>query len=405
MAINQLIKDCMKCQKQNPRYAYISPSYKMSKNIIWDYLKYYASNIPGTKYNEAELRADFINGGRIQLLGADNPDSLRGIYLDGVVLDEYAQIRPNLFPEIIRPTLADRKGYAIFTGTPKGKNHFYDVYKNALDNEKWYVAMHKASETSYVDDEELIDAKKDMSEDEYLQEWECSFEAAIKGAFYSEELKITRKENRICKVPYDRNLEVHTAWDIGWSDDTAIVMYQLLGKEIRIIDTLSGSGKTIADFARELKDKGYTYGKHYFPHDAFAKRMSDGKSTVDFAREYGIQATRTPQLTVLEGINQARNLFSRMWIDDRCKYFIEAISQYRREYDDKKQNFRQNPLHDWTSHFADAFRYMAISIKKENKSKYTEKDLERMKQQVQSRAAYLNPGKSPFSKKLQTSKY
>jgi len=360
--INQLIKSVFTCKEQNPRFAYIAPTYKQAKDIIFDYLKYYSLPIPQIKINESELRVDYPNGGRIRLYGADNPDALRGIYLDGVALDEYAQIKPNLFTEIIRPSLADRKGYAIFAGTPKGKGHFYDLYIKALEDENWSVFLHKASETNYVDKDELEEAKKIMTKDEYEQEFECSWTAAIKGTFYGDEIKKAKEDNRICKVPYDSNLEVHTAWDIGWKDDTSIVFWQQLGKEIRIIDCHSDSGNTVADYATVLREKGYKYGRHYFPHDAFAKRMNDGKSVVDFAYDYGITADRTPQLTVLEGINQARRIFNNIWFDeDKCYQLINALSMYRREYDDKKQTFRANPLHDINSHYADSFRYFAIS--------------------------------------------
>jgi len=363
MTINQLLKDASLNKLERPRYAYIAPTYKMAKSIVWDYLKHYSSVIPQIKFNESELRIDLPNGARIILLGADKPDALRGIYLDGVVLDEFAQIRPNLFTEIIRPTLADRKGYAIFIGTPQGKNHFSELYEKVKDDEDWYVAIHKASETKYVDAEELKESRKMMTEDEYLQEFECSWTAAIRGAFYADDIAWAIKENRVCKIEYDKRLKVHTFWDIGYRDDTSIIFAQVFGKEVRIIDGYSNSGMTLADYAQILGDKGYNYGDHYFPWDAKIKPMSSGKSTIDVARDYGIEAKLTPSLSILEGINQARLLFPQMWFNEEgAKDLLNALTSYRREYDDKKQSFRASPLHDWSSHYADAFRYMAISI-------------------------------------------
>ena len=367
MTINQLIKDAMMCTDERPRFAYIAPTYKMAKSIVWDYLKHYASVIPGTKFNEAELRADFPNGSRVMLLGGDNVDALRGIYLDGAVLDEYAQMRPSLFTEVIRPALSDRQGYAVFIGTPKGKNHFYDLYNQIKDEDNWYVNIHRASETGYVSKEELDEAKKIMTADEYMQEFECSFDAAIKGAFYADDIQQLNAEQRVCKVSYDKNLKVNTYWDIGFRDDTAILFVQIYGQEIRIIDTYSNSGMTLADYHRVLVDKGYNYGTHYFPWDAKIKPMSMGKSTLDIAKELGMKVDLSPSVSVLEGINQARMMFQRCWFnEEQTRDLLNALSSYRREYDDKNQTFRANPLHDWSSHYADAFRYLALCVDKDN---------------------------------------
>jgi len=349
MTINDLIKEAVTSNKERARYAYIAPTYKMAKSIAWDYLKHYVQVIPNIKINESELRIDLFNESRIQLLGADNPDSLRGIYLDGVVLDEYAQMRPNLFTEIIRPALSDRKGYAIFIGTPQGKNHFYQIYKEAEKNDDWYNAIYKASETGYVDINELESAKNMMTEDEYLQEYECSWEAAIIGSYYGKEIRLAREENRICGVPHDPHMKVDTFWDIGFKDDTAIIFTQTFGKEIRIIDAYSNSGLTLADYIDILKAKPYKYDRHFFPWDAKIKPMSSGKSTLEVAREYGLIAETTPNLTVQEGIDRARLLFKNMYFDkDKCNELLNALESYRREYDDKKQTFRANPLHDWS---------------------------------------------------------
>ncbi|MCP3684657.1 MAG: hypothetical protein GY861_18475 [bacterium] len=374
MVINQVIKDALtrtskdeveRMKKKgidvrNPRYAYIAPTYSMAKNIAWDYLKHYTSVIPGRVVNESELRIDFPNGARIRLYGADNPDSLRGIYLDGVVMDEYAQIRPSLFSEVIRPTLSDREGYAIFIGTPKGKNHFYDVWQGA--GEGWYKILHKAIDTQYVAEAELEDSKKMMTSDEYAQEYECSWSAAIRGAYYSEEMKRAIADQRLCSGIYDRALPVNTYWDIGFKDDTAIVFTQFYGKEIRVIDFYANSGMAMPDYIAVLRERGYKYGDHFFPHDARTKSMTDGKSVAEVAQSYDLNVLHAPMLSIQDGINQGRTIFDKCWFEkDKCAELLEALSQYRREWDDKKQTFRQNPLHDWTSHAADAFRYMAVS--------------------------------------------
>ena len=173
----------MKCQLENGRYAYVAPLYRQAKTVAWSYLKQYTGNIPGVKYNESELWVQFPNGARVTLYGADNPDSLRGMYLDGVVLDEVADMRPNTWTEVVRPIIADRKGWVIFIGTPKGINAFYELWMNALSDDTWYAAMFKASDTGILDADELAQARRTMGENAYRQEFECDFSAAIANAF------------------------------------------------------------------------------------------------------------------------------------------------------------------------------------------------------------------------------
>ena len=223
-AINQMIKSAiqdLQLGKKAPRYAYLAPLFKQAKTVAWDELKRLLYDFPDVKFNEAELRADFM-GARIQLYGADNPDTLRGIYLDGVILDEYAQMNPKMYSEVIRPALSDRKGWGIFIGTPKGKNEFYDIYHTAKEKKGWKRFLFKASETGILDDEELEMAQQDMAESEFEQEYECSWSAALRGAYYAKELEAAYDEQRIGKVPYDPSKQVITAWDLGVSDSTSI---------------------------------------------------------------------------------------------------------------------------------------------------------------------------------------
>lgn len=366
LCINQLIASAMRSTKERPRFAYISPFYRQSKSIAWDYLKHYTSVIPGVKYNESELRVDLPNGARINLFGADNYDSLRGIYLDGVVLDEYAQMPSKAWTEVIRPALSDRKGWAIFIGTPKGHNAFYELYAFAKSEPEWYAVMYKASETQILPADELADARKQMTEAEYMQEYECSFDAAIAGAYYAEQIERAEKENRICGVPWEEQLEVHTAWDIGFDDATSIIFYQLVGKEIRIIDFEEHNGESLPFYAALLKRKGYIYGIHTLPHDAAHKRINTGKSVEEQLQELGVTNTNVlPVLPVDAGIQRTRTLFPRLYIDDkseRTRYFLECIRHYHKEFDEDRKVFRSKPEHDWSSNAADALRYLCLAI-------------------------------------------
>jgi hypothetical protein len=373
--INDLIRRAFVDDKINGRYAYIAPYYSQAKSIAWDYLLRYTEDVR-VNANASELWVELLNGARIRLFGADNPDALRGLYLDGVILDEVADMRPRVWGEIIRPLLADREGWAVFIGTPKGHNFFYEIWKTANASDSWFATSIKASTSGLIKAEELKDASQGMTDDQYEQEFECSFEAAILGAYYGKELKILEESGRIAKVAYDRSLPVFTAWDLGYHDDTAIFFYQVTHSEIHVIDYYSGSGLAIEDYAQAVTGKGYKYERHYLPHDARAKTLaSGGKSVIEqLANHLGISKLAiVPSLSVQDGIQAARVMLPRVWFDkDNCESAVELLKQYQREWDEDKKAFRDKPRHDNTSHCADAFRMMAVAWR-ENKPKIEEK--------------------------------
>ena len=371
-AINELIKQAAKCDKKMPRYAYVAPYYKQAKQIAWDYLKDFTRPIPGIKINESELRVDFPWGARIQLFGADSPDSMRGLYLDGVVLDEYADMSPRIFSEVIRPALSDREGGAIFIGSAKGGTPFYDLWERVKDDPDWFVKVYPASETKVIPEAELADAKKIMDEDEYNQEYECSWTASIKGAYYGKQLAEAQEQDRIGKVPYDPRLPVQTAWDLGVGDSTAIWFFQVLGQEVRIIDYHEDSGEGLPYYAKILDQRGYKYGDHWAPHDIQVRELGSGKSRIETAKMLGIQFRIVPNLSIDDGINAVRNTIPRCWIDaKKCELGLQALRNYRKEYDDRRQEYKPRPLHDWSSHAADAFRYLSVGLKDKQKAKST----------------------------------
>lgn len=362
--INELIKAAATCQKPNPRFAYIAPYYSQAKAIAWDYLKQYARPIAG-KVMESELSVDLVNGARIRLFGADNPDALRGLYLDGVVLDEYGDMRPSLWGEVIRPLLTDRQGWASFIGTPKGKNHFHSTAQMARESEDWFYQELKASQTNIVAQTELEDAKRQMTPEQYAQEFECAFDVPALGAIYAKELAEATSQGRICSVPLDKSALVHTAWDLGVGDDTCIWFWQSVGREIRLIDYYAARGRPITHYLSVLRGKGYDYGRHYVPHDAAARERWTANTMTQVAAEQGFQMEVLPREDVEQGINAARMLFSRCWFDAaKCADGLDALMNYRREYAEKMGQFKPTPLHDWASHGADAFRYLAMSVDK-----------------------------------------
>lgn len=370
--INDLVVRASLEGKKDGRYAYVAPYYSQAKNIAWDYLVRFAEPVLA-KANQSELWVELINGSRIRLFGADNPDALRGLYLDGIVLDEYADMRPRIWGEIIRPLLADRLGWAVFIGTPKGHNAFWDLYNNASKDDRWYVKTLRASQTGLLPQEELEDAAKSMSQDQYLQEFECDFESAIVGAFYGKEMRLLTDQGRITHVEHDPMFKVHTAWDLGYSDDTAIWWFQVVHGEIRLLDYHSSNGQPVAFYAGIIEsreaERMYDYGKHYLPHDARAKTLASNRSIIEqLGDKLEISKMKiVPSLSLQDGIQATRLALTRAWFDHKCEEGIECLRQYQREYDEDKKVFRDKPRHDWTSHGADAFRMLAIAWKEEAK--------------------------------------
>jgi len=361
LCINEAIKRALaESPHKERRYAYIAPLYKQAKAVAWDYLKQFTAPIEGRIVNESELRVDLPNGSRIRLFGADNPDALRGVYLDGVILDEYADMHPRLWEEVVRPLLADRKGWAIFIGTPRGRNQFWELFEKAQADPEWYTAIFRASETGIIDASEVAAMKRDMDPDAYEQELECSFIAAIKGAFYGVILNELEKAGRIRSVPYDPGLKTFTSWDLGWTDDTAIWVYQVAPFEIRYIDYHCTSGQKIEHYTKWLQDKPYHYTKHWLPPDARASTLpANGVTTIQqvAAQLGGVEKVGIcPDLDLQDHINATRAILPRCWFDaDRCKQGLEALRQYQRTWDAERKVFMPKPLHNWASHGATAF--------------------------------------------------
>ena len=216
-SINELQEGAHRCRLVRPRFAYIAPFLKQAKTVAWDYLRAAVAPLRpgGAGTHETELRADYHNSGQVRLYGADNPDALRGIYLDGVVLDEYADMDPRMWTEVIRPALADRQGWAVFIGTPKGRNAFFELWRRSQTDSDWFSLMLKASETGLIAESELALARRELSEEQYAQEFECSFDAAIIGAYYGKLMAQAEREKRIAGVPYDPAALVWTSWDLG----------------------------------------------------------------------------------------------------------------------------------------------------------------------------------------------
>lgn len=356
--VMELLTRALATAKPNARYAYIAPYREQAKVAAWNYLQHYAApvvNSTADDLRQSELAARLPNGAQVRLFGADNPNALRGMYLDGVVMDEYADMRPSLWGEVIRPALSDRQGWAVFIGTPRGTNEFRRLWDEA--DERWYRLMLKASESGILPESELAEGRKEMTEAQYAQEFECSFEAAILGAIYAKELQAA--EARIMSVPYDGAHLVHAAWDIGKGDPTAIWCWQQVGQEIRVIDYYESSGELIPHYLAWLRGRPYHYDTMWLPHDAKNGQLT-GLTVAEVVQQSGFGVQVLPRISLEEGINAARMLMPRVWFDrGRCSPGLEALRNYRWSYNARMDEMKPTPVHDWSSHAADAFRYLA----------------------------------------------
>ncbi|MGZ3283958.1 MAG: hypothetical protein ACXU9A_14980 [Xanthobacteraceae bacterium] len=364
--IHDLQRQAVRCPRVRPRFAYLSPFLRQSKAVAWDYLRaaMSAARVAGATAHESELRVDYPGGAQVRLYGADNPDAMRGVYFDGIVLDEYADMDPRVWSEIIRPALADRRGWAVFIGTPRGRNAFFELWRRSQTEEGWFSMMLKASQSGLIPDSELELARRDLTEEQYAQEFECSFDAAVVGAYYGKLMARAEAERRVAGVPYDPSALVWTSWDLGIRDATAIWFAQVIGREIRIIDYYEASGVDLGHYVREINARPYAYAGHIVPHDAQAKELGTGKSRLEVMESLGLRPITLAALhRVEDGINAVRMFIPKCWFDaKKCARGIDALKLYRAEYDDKLQALRPQPVHDWTSHAADSFRYLALTL-------------------------------------------
>jgi hypothetical protein len=362
-ALQRMLTAAIRTDAPAARYGLVAPFRTQAKALAWDPLKALTAPIPGLKVSESELWVELPTGARLRLYGADQPDVIRGGYFDGVVMDEYAQMDPRTWDEVIRPMLVDRQGWAQFIGTPAGKNGFYRLYEQAADAPDWQRFEFRASTTGIIPELELAALRRSMSREAYEQEFECSFTSASKGAFYGELMEAAEKQGRITRVPFDPALACVTSWDLGVRDATAIwVLQPAPGGAILAVDFIESAGVGLPWYANELRLRGYTYTGHVAPPDIGVTEFGSGLSRREVAANHGIRFDTARAHRVMDGIEAVRTLIPRMYFDrEKCARGIEALGLYRQEWDGKLQAFKPTPLHDWTSHAADALRYFAMS--------------------------------------------
>ena len=362
--VMDLIDAALRCKKQDGRFAYLAPTYAQAKDTAWTYLKRFTADIPRIEQRESDLMVNFPNGARVRLYGAETFDRLRGTFADGIVLDEYGDFDPRAWPEVLRPSLADRGGWAVFIGTPKGRNDFHRIHKEAEGNPEWFSLVLRADQTGLLPQSELDDMRRMMTPDQYDQELSCSFDAAIRGAIYRTELQAMDTDGRLCGVPYDPAVPVWTGWDLGIGDATSVVCAQLVGREVHIIDYYEATGEPLTHYVQWLDSRPYRYGIDLLPHDAGARELGTGKTREELLRANGRKVRIGARQDVDDGINAVKMLLGRCWFDrGKTERLRECLAHYHRDFNDRMGVFKDAPVHDWSSHAADSVRTLAMGLR------------------------------------------
>lgn len=371
----------MKAIQEIGTYYYFFPTFAQGRKVLWDFidkqgfrvLDHIPKELIEGHPNSSEMKIRLRNGSLIQIVGLNNFDSIVGTNPIGCVFSEYSLQDPVGWT-LMRPILAENDGWAIFNGTPRGSNHFKDLYEMAKGNPNWFTQRLTVDDTrdeygkAIISDAAIQDEREaGMSEDFIQQEFYVDWCLGIEGSYYARYVEEAREEGRIGNVVWDRHQKVFTAWDIGYGDATSIVMYQIVGSEIHVIDYYENQGESIAHYIGELRKKSYIYGDHFGPHDLENHSISSGFSCKQVAADLGVSFIVLPTLRtrVEDGIEAVRGIFPRVWLDEKkCERLVKCLQNYRKEFDSIHNVYKNRPRHDEYSHGADSFRYMALAIKK-----------------------------------------
>ena len=361
--VAQLIRDVVECKLVRPRVAYVAPTYRMAKSIAWEYFRAILAPLPGCKFKEGDLIIKLPGERMIMLAGADNPDRLRGQYFDAVAIDEMADCSENLIPAVIRPALSDRQGSLYLIGTVRGRNHFYETYEKALGSDKWFTANLLPDYTKALPVAELALLREEMGAETYRAELMNDPDAQVRGAFYATTMRELMDDDRVTRIDYDPNIPVNFAFDLGIADATAIWHIQeLTSGEHRVIDYEEHTNESFVDILKQLQKRDYVFGEWIGPHDLRVREFSTGTTRLEAARDVGVDFTVAPKIPIIDGIEATRRWLKRAWFDEaKTQEGRSHLSLYRSQWDDRRRVLSRVPIHDQTSHAADALRYYATS--------------------------------------------
>lgn len=360
-----LVIGALETELPNPKFAYLAPLRDQAKKVAWQYLKDLSQPFWVKKPNEAELKIEVKSKGGVATIyvgGADNPDSMRGLYFDGVALDEVGDMRPSTWYSVLRPALSDRRGWAIFMGTPKGRNMFWSLREEARMNPDTHLLLElPASKTGIIHPDELRDARAQMTSEAYEIEYECSFDASIAGAYFARDIGAIYEAGQIKEFPRDNTFPVYVAGDLGFTDSCAWWVWQKVHGGFRIVDFYESDGREIQHYIDWIHSLG-NVEKVFLPHDAKAKSLQTGRSIIEAFLANGIRPEIIPKMSLQDGIEAARQVIKKCWFDENKTYEgLEHLRAYSRTWDEKTASFKDRPNHDSHSHAADAFRYFALS--------------------------------------------
>lgn len=365
--INELIKRAFENQRvyPPPRYAYIGPTFAQTKDLIWGYVHHYLQPFgDAVKFSESDLQVTLPNGAIINLYGgATAYERMRGLYFDGAVADEFPMLDPDMWPTVVRPCLADYRGFFIASGTSNGDDHFHDLkVKSENDPEGWDTFIIPVDQTDALDPDELKDMTKDMSPEQYAREMLCSFEAPIEGAFYADLMNTAQEGGRITNVPWQPDMQCWTEWDLDIRSNLHVNIKQLVGKGVHQIDELSINVDQIGlpGVVQALttgKRKGYLYKAHLLPHDIKARELGTGKTRIELLQGMlDAPCHVVPLHRIEDGISATRSMLPiTYWDKTNCPKTILALRNYQRMKNGQ-------PLHNWASHPADATRTGAMGM-------------------------------------------
>jgi hypothetical protein len=356
-------------------YWHMLPTYRQGRKVVWEgvtregrpFLDHFPDELIVRKRDD-EMSVWLEGGSLYQVVGGDDVDRLVGANPFGVIFSEWSLMDPRVW-NLLRPILAENGGWAVFIYTPRGRNHAYKLHKMAEENPSWFAQVLTVDDTKAVSHEAIEEERRaGMPEELIQQEFFCSFDAPLVGAYYGDILTWLRKEDRIGKIPWDPQLPVNTFWDLGMADATSIWFHQRVGNEHRLIDFHHSSGVSLDAYVKVLRERPYVYNRHMVPHDAQVRELGTGTSRVESLASLGIQVDVAPKLSVQDGINATRILLRQSWIDEaHCEYGLQGLMEYTKEPTGERDHagmpvYRDKPLHNWASHPADALRTGAVAI-------------------------------------------
>lgn len=380
-------------------YIYFFPTTGLGRRILWNGMdkdgKRFLDYLPcciveDGKFNSSEMKISLTNGSIIQIMGTDMVINV-GVNPVGTVFSEFSLQNPYSW-NFTRPILRENGGWAVFNFTPRGKNHAYDLYIMAKNNPDWFCQKLTIDDTKVLTEKDMDEERREgMSEHLIQQEYYCSFDLGVEGSYYAKLINKAQLEGRLTRVSFDTMQSVDTYWDLGVGDETVILFVQNIGKEIHLIDMYRNQGEGLNHYAKVLQDKaaasGWTYKGHYAPHDIKVRELGSGAQTrLDIARNLGINFHIVPNLPIAEGIELARGIFSRLWIDtEKGNFFVKAAENYHKHYNEKLNVYSDRPVHDWSSHTMDAFRMLAVMQNKRRAGQMTEEDADKMERMYHKR--------------------